>query len=111
MTPAEIIQRQLEAYNRGDIDGFVAHYSADVVVGDGAGKEVCRGVKKLRELYGAMFRDNPHQFAVVTNRIALGEYVIDDEDIVGRADNVRRRAVVIYRLVDRLIVRVSLIRA
>lgn len=110
-TPVSVVQNQLDAYNRCDLEAFVATYSADVQIQDGQGKELCRGHKKLREIYGPMFRDNPHQFAVITNRIAAGQHVIDQEEVVGRADNVRRHAVAIYRVQGDVITHVTLIRA
>lgn len=110
MTPTQVVQAQLDAYNKCDIEAFVATYSADVFIQDDTGKELCKGHKKLREIYGPMFRDNPNQFAIITNRIAAGSHVIDQEEVVGRADNVRRRAVAIYKVQGDVITHVTLIR-
>jgi hypothetical protein len=100
LTPEEVINSQLDGYNRCDIDAFAALYADDVKVVDGDGKVRCNGIGQLREVYGALFKANPHQMVVILKRITAGEYVIDDEDIIGRADNKRRAAVVIYRVRD-----------
>lgn len=111
MTPVQVVQAQLDAYNRCDLNAFAATYADGVVIVDGQGREICRGLARLREIYGPLFAENPHQFAVITNRISGGDWVIDQEEVVGRADNVRRSAVAIYRVRDDRIDHVTLIRA
>lgn len=98
MTPEEVVQKQLEAYNQCDIDAFAATYTDDVKVVDGNGKVRCDGIAQLREVYGPLFKANPHQVAIITKRITATDWVIDDEEVIGRADNVRRNAVAIYRV-------------
>ena len=98
MTPEEVVDKQLEGYNRCDVDAFAAMYADDVKVVDADGKPRCDGIAQLREVYGALFKANPHQMVVILKRITAGEFVIDDEDIIGRADKQRRGAVVIYRV-------------
>jgi hypothetical protein len=111
MNSVDVVQKQLEAYNACNLDAFLACYAPGAVIVDGEGREMCRGMVRLREVYGPMFRDNPHQFAIVLSRIAAGTYVVDDEEIEGRADNIRRRAVLMYRVQDGLIQHVTVIRA
>lgn len=111
MNPVDVVQKQLEAYNACNVEAFLACYALKAVIADGEGKEICRGMTKLREVYGPMFQANPHQFAIVLNRIAAGPYVVDEEEIEGRADNVRRRAVLMYRVHDGKIQHVTVIRA
>ena len=98
MTPEEVVQKQLEAYNQCDLDAFAATYSDDVKIVDGADNVICEGVEKLREIYGPLFKNNPHQMALITKRVAGGEWVCDDEEVIGRADKKRRNAVAIYRV-------------
>ncbi len=109
MTPEQIVQKQLDAYNACDIEAFVATYTPDAQVVDGAGKVLCSGAAKLREIYGPLFRDNPNQMALITQRITAGEWVIDDESVLGRKDGKTRRAVAIYRIRDGKIAHVTLI--
>lgn len=109
MTPEEIVQKQLEAYNACDIDAFAATYTDDIQVVDGEGKVRCEGLAQLREIYGPLFRDNPNQMALITYRITAGDWVIDDETVLGRKDGNTRRAVAIYRVRDDKIAHVRLI--
>ncbi|MCA8915500.1 MAG: nuclear transport factor 2 family protein [Planctomycetes bacterium] len=109
MTPEEVVQKQLEAYSACDIDAFAATYTEDVKVIDGTGKVLCEGLAQLCEVYGPLFRNNPNQMAIITKRITAGDWVIDDEEVIGRADNKRRNAVAIYRVRDGLICHVTLV--
>lgn len=109
MTPEEIVQKQLEAYNACDIDAFAATYTDDIQVVDGEGKVRCEGLAQLREIYGPLFRDNPKQMALITYRISAGDWVIDDETVLGRKDGKTRRAVAIYRVQGDKIAHVRLI--
>ena len=110
MTPEAVVQAQLDAYNSCDLDAFAATYARDIQILDGAGEKICTGAAELREIYGPMFEANPHQIAVILSRITGGDWVIDDEEIIGRADNVKRHAVAIYRVRDDRISQVRLIR-
>ncbi|MCL2593968.1 MAG: nuclear transport factor 2 family protein [Promicromonosporaceae bacterium] len=77
--------RQLVAYNARDIDAFVLNFHEDCVVEDGAGKELMRGRKAMRESYGRMFAASPDLHCRVVSRIVLSEYVLDEERVTGRA--------------------------
>jgi hypothetical protein len=109
MTPEEVVQKQLDGYNACDVDAFAAMYADDLKIVDGDGKPRCEGLAQLREVYGAMFKANPNQMCVVLKRITAGEYVIDDEEIIGRADKQRRHAVLVYRVRGDKIAHVMLI--
>ena len=109
MTPEQVVQKQLEAYNQCDIEAFAATYTDDVKVVDGTGKVVCEGLAQLREVYAPLFEANPHQVALITKRITDGDWVIDDEEVIGRADNKRRNAVAIYRVTGDRIRHVTLV--
>ncbi len=109
MTPEQIVQKQLDAYSACDIEAFVATYAEDVRVEDGNGKVLCDGLAALRNVYAPVFRDNPNQMALITNRITAGDWVIDDETVLGRSDGKTRRAVAIYRVRDGKIALVTLI--
>lgn len=109
MTPEQVVQKQLDAYSMCELDAFCDTYAADVKVIDGTGKVVCEGLDQLREIYGKLFKANPHQIALITRRITGGDWVIDDETVIGRADNKTRNAVAIYRVKDDKITHVTLI--
>lgn len=109
MTPEQVVQKQLDAYSACDLDAFAATYTDDIEIVDGAGKVICKGITQLRERYGPVFRDNPSQLALITYRITAGDWVIDDETVLGRADGKTRHAVAIYRVQGDKIAHVRLI--
>lgn len=111
MTPEQVVQRQLEAYNACDLEAFAATYAEAVRITDDSGKLICDGIKQLRDVYGPLFAHNPNQAAIIENRIAAGPYVIDAETVIGRADGKTRRAVAIYRVEHDKIVSVVLVRS
>jgi hypothetical protein len=102
------VDAQFAAYNARDVDQFVACYSPDVVVQDGAGTTLMQGRDSMRAEYEPFFADSPNLRAEILNRISAGDYVIDEERIHGwQADPVR--AVAIYHVTDGLIDQVRLI--
>ena len=73
-----LAQQQLDAYNRSDLDGFVACYHPDVRVLDGDELSL-NGIVALRDRYQELFSE--WQFgATVPKRIALNSHCVDLED-------------------------------
>jgi hypothetical protein len=56
-TAQEVVQEQVDAYNRRDIDGFVACYGFGARIADAAGALLAKGHADLRTVYGARFRN------------------------------------------------------
>ncbi len=110
MTPEDVVNRQLDAYNACDLDAFAQTYAADIKILDEQGKLICDGIKQLREVYGPLFKANPNQVAVIEKRIVGGPYVVDDETVIGRADGKTRHAVAIYQVTGEQISHVTLVR-
>ena len=102
------VEAQLEAYNARDVERFLACYSADVVVQDGAGTTLMQGREAMRAEYEAFFAGYPDLRGEIVQRINAGDYVIDEERIHGwQRDPVH--AVAIYHISDGLIDHVRLI--
>ncbi|HAP74868.1 MAG TPA: hypothetical protein DCR14_02155 [Acidimicrobiaceae bacterium] len=99
----DVVQRQADAYNAHDLDGFVATYSPDVVVRDLAGVRGS-GHAWLRDTYGPMFEGGSPP-AAIRGRVSAGNWVVDEELVIGsRRGDIH--VLVGYRLVDGLIVEV-----
>ena len=77
-TIAELAARQLDAYNAGDLDAFVACYHPDVVVQWGAEVEA-EGRAALRERYADLFARGGFGAAVPT-RVEEGRHCVDHEE-------------------------------
>jgi hypothetical protein len=83
MTPVELVQRQLEAYNARDLDGFADTYAKDIeIYRMPASAPAISGMAQLREIYRARF-SSPGLHAEIVNRIVIGNKVIDHERVVG----------------------------
>lgn len=95
------VEAQLDAYNQRDVDAFMACYTADCVIEDGAGKRLMSGHTEMRPRYQALFDGSPNLHCDIVNRIRIGSYVLDEERISGRLPGIApelRRAVAIYRI-------------
>jgi uncharacterized protein (TIGR02246 family) len=96
-SPERVVQDQVEAYNRHDLDSFLGFYSPDVKLYDFPGKEVSSGLDAMRKTYGKLFADNPELKVDIVKRIVQGDTVIDQE-AVSVTSRRRFTAVAIYRV-------------
>ena len=107
-SPEILAQQQLNAYNAGDIDAFLAPYSEDVLISNYQGGEIARGHDAMRSIYGPMFDKNPNLHCELVNRIVLGSQVIDHERIHGLGEVFE--AVAVYTIKNQKIVDVKFLR-
>lgn len=91
------VEAQLAAYNAHDVDAFMACYTDDCIVEDGAGNRLMSGAVEMRPRYVALFASSPALHCELVSRVRIGEYVVDEESITGRVPAFRR-AVAIYHL-------------
>jgi hypothetical protein len=108
-SPEQIVQKQVEAYNRHDLESFLGFYAPDVKLYDFPDQERSSGLDAMRKTYGKLFADNPDLKVDIPKRIAQGDTVIDQEFIFVN-ENRRGRAVAIYRVKDGKIVAVWFVR-
>jgi hypothetical protein len=79
-TPEQIVQRQLDAFNVRDLDGFFSLFAEDVVIYDLLdGQTILRGLELFRRRYEEIFEARPHIRAELVGRLAIGSIVIDRE--------------------------------
>lgn len=109
MSPTEIVQRQLDTYNAQDLDGFCACFAHDCMIADLNAAETASGLDAVRARYATLFAEFPANHARLVNRIAVGNVVIDHEDIA-RAPGNRFVAAAIYTIRNGLIARVDFVR-
>jgi|KBSMisStaDraftv2_1062788.scaffolds.fasta_scaffold515082_2 hypothetical protein len=84
-SPIEVVQAQLEAYNRRDLEGFLATFSDDATVFDlGVPAPIIVGKQAIRERYRDLFGRSPTLHCTIVTRAALGRAVVDLEHITGR---------------------------
>lgn len=100
-TVTDLAARQLEAYNRADLDAFCACYHDDVSVLDEEGAEVARGQAAFRTRYAPLFATQAFG-ATVEARLAVGAHCVDHERYWRQVDGAREEGEVLvrYRLRD-----------
>ena len=109
--PEDVVDRQVDAYNRREIDAFVTCYAPAVVVEDATGGLLMQGHDAVSNAYGELFRESPDLHVEIAKRIQVGDYVIDEELVTGRRGAAEvMHAVVVYHVADGLIDHVRLIR-
>ena len=80
LSPAAVVQRQLDAYNAHDLEGFLATYAPDARQFEHPGTLLCEGRERIRERMAPRFQD-PRLHARLIQRAVMGNLVIDHEDI------------------------------
>lgn len=111
-TPEEVVQHQLETYNARDLTGFMKLFSPDVKLYNHAnGELLADGKTAVSRLYKNLFDKSPDLHSELTNRMVLGNTVIDHEKITGRMGNSEIiELIVIYELAGLKISKVTVIR-
>jgi uncharacterized protein (TIGR02246 family) len=105
-TPSEVIARQVAAYNRRDVQGFVACYAPDAKVVQPDGSLLASGRDQISSVYGGLFENSPSLRAEIRNRIEVGSVVIDEEVVTGfvlPGRPTELHAAVVYHVADGLI--------
>jgi hypothetical protein len=111
MEPRDVVQAAIDAYHDHDLDRCLAFYAPDVVVKRADGTIVMDGTEAVRGRYAKSMSDHPNLHYDIPNRIALGDYVIDEERVSGYSpggpDVVR--AVLVYRFAGDLIAEILIL--
>lgn len=100
-------QKQLEAYNNRDIEAFMACYSESCFAEDGNGTILMENKAAMYRRYKQLFLESPNLHCRLVSRIALHNYVIDEERVTGsRGSTEERHVVAVYRVENGLITHV-----
>lgn len=79
----DVVDAQVDAYFGRDLARFVACYAPDAVITDAAGEILAEGHDGLRAMYGGLFENSPHLAGRIVNRVVVGSFVADHEEIDG----------------------------
>ena len=104
--PIDIAQAQLDAYNAGDLEAFLACYAEDTQIEDGEGNVIMADRNAMRALYQTLFDQSPELHCDLRSRITTGRFVVDEEYVTGanlEGFPSEAHAIVIYRIEDGLI--------
>jgi hypothetical protein len=102
---AAIVDAQLAAYNRRDVEGFLSYYSDDAKLFDHPNQLTESGKDQLRTRYKRSF-SNQNIRALIVKRIVFDRFVIDHERITGRPDGTFE-AIAVYEIKDGKIIVVT----
>jgi len=95
--PLAVIQRQLEVYNKRDVEEFMTLFSDDCSLVDlQTGTELARGKESIRERYVKRFQQPVH--CTLHSRVAIGRVVVDKELITGLPDGKEANCMAVYQV-------------
>ncbi len=100
-----IVQKQLDAYNAKDVETFMAQFSDDIQLYNYPNELLSQGKTQMRKDYLAWFNRTPDLKAKVTDRIVIGNKVIDKEHVT--ANGKLFKTVAIYEITNGLISKVT----
>ena len=86
-SPVQVVQFQLEALNRHDLEAFVSVVSEDVIVTDADGAVLINGKASFTDWYRRHFDDHPGLKVELLDRMSLGEWVVDEVMATRYADD------------------------
>ncbi len=78
MTPEQVVQRQLDAYNAKDMETLMAVYAADAEQFEHPATLLASGAAQIRERFAVRFAE-PNLHARLVHRMVVGSVVIDHE--------------------------------
>lgn len=108
---ADLVQRQLDAYNAQDISAFIACYADDAELATLNGGVNQKGLDAVRRRHEDLFAQFPQNRATLVNRIDLGTTVIDHEAVERSPGGEAFEVAAIYTIRDGRIARVDFARA
>jgi len=65
--------------DRQDVERFLSYYADDVSAVLFDGTPMIKDKEVMREQYGKLFADSPDLRVTIANRMAAGEFVVDEE--------------------------------
>jgi hypothetical protein len=104
-----VVQLQYEAYNRHDIEAFLAAHSPNVRFYRYPDSLLFEGREAIRERFGKMFASSPQLHATVNARMTHGDMVVWKETATGMPGGRTNTAVFVWEVKDSLITRVMVI--
>lgn len=107
LSPVEVVQQQLDAYNERDIDKFAATYAKEVKIYNYPNNFLYEGRDVLYQNYATFFENTPDLYCEIKNRIIIGNKVIDEELVT--VNGASFSAVAIYEVENGLISKVTFI--
>jgi hypothetical protein len=106
--PESVVQEQVDAYNKRDIDAFMATYTDDVKLYNFPKNLTTDGPEEMRKGYTEFFTSTPDLHCEIKNRIVIGNKVIDEEEVTANGNTFS--AVAIYEVQNGKITKVTFLK-
>jgi len=110
LSPLELAQFQLDAYNAQDLDGYCSYFADDLVVADFNGAVTIQGIAAFRAKYAQVFADFPQNKVALKGRVALGNIVVDHELVIRAPGGDTFEVAAIYTIAGGKIARVDFVK-
>lgn len=110
LSPEQLVEAQLAAYNGHDLERFLGYYAEEVVAYAFPDQVLFAGKAAMRERYARILFPGSTVHAAVPMRRVQGEHVIDHEDVTGHPLFGDAAVTVIYQASGGLIRRVWMLR-
>jgi hypothetical protein len=110
VSPTDVVQAQLDAYNSQDVDALCRHFTAGVEVANLHEAPNLTGIEGFRERHVGLFAQFPQNRADLVSRIVVGDKVLDHERVFRAPDAAPFEVVAIYSFEGGLIARIDFIR-
>jgi hypothetical protein len=107
VTPEQLAQAQLDAYNAQDLDKYVTYFSEDCIISDLNGAVAQTSRAQIKERYAKAFATFPQNKAELKNRIVVGNAVVDHELVIRAPGGEQFEIIAIYTVRGDQIVRVD----
>ncbi|MEM9076122.1 MAG: nuclear transport factor 2 family protein [Bacteroidota bacterium] len=107
VSPKEIVQRQVNTFNKRDLNGFVSNYSENVLARRFPSDTMYLGKDKMLDSYERFFANTKSTQVEVVKRIAIGNKIIDEE--LTLVDGRKGHQVALYEVQNGLIQTMSFI--
>jgi hypothetical protein len=103
-----VVRRQYEAYNRRDLEAFVAAHAPNVRFYRYPDSLAFEGRDAIRERFGKMFASSPQLHATVDARMTQGNIVVWKETATGLPEGRTNTAIFVWEVKDDLITKVMM---
>jgi hypothetical protein len=96
-TPEAVVDAQLAAFNRRDLEAFLGFFAPDAKLYEYPGRLTQAGLEQIRRLYARRFSESRDLHATISQRIVQGNFVVDQDEL-GGVPGGPRRAIVIHQI-------------
>ncbi|TAI49200.1 nuclear transport factor 2 family protein [Flagellimonas allohymeniacidonis] len=107
VSPTEIVQKQVDTFNKRDLDGFLSCYSDRVLARRFPNDTMYIGKDKMMASYERFFANTKSTRVEVVKRISIGDKIIDEEETL--VDGREGHQVALYTIKNGLIQSMSFI--